>query len=295
MEQQSLTAMPGSALRGSGAVPAPTVSSATGPASGYAGAATPATASWLALLPADLQVHPKIQAMGLEELVRAFLAGPQGHTCDASSPADYQFQKPFGADWYDETMGETMKQLMFAVGLSREQARALHDAFIMLAQAAMEEEFAQAEIEAETINDEILAIWGPRFEQKQQAARAAARFIGLTADELQALSGEVDSLRLLDALARIGEALDEDSFAAGQAGGGITPEQAKNELARLSADKQHLAAFMNPAHPEHAKVKALRSQLAQIASLAPDASAKAGQVQGAQIPGSARLAFSVGA
>lgn len=281
MEQHTLTAMQGSAL--GAPVPATPAALAAGPSA----AVTPATASWLALLPADLQVHPRIQAMGLEELVRNYLAGPKGHTCDAASPADYQFQKPFGADWYDETMGETMKQLMFAVGLSREQARALHDAFIMLAQAAMEEELAQAEIEAEAVNDEILSIWGPRFEQKQQAARTAARFIGLTPDELFALSEQVDSLRLLDALARIGEALDEDSFAAGQAGAHITPEQAKNELARLSADKQHLAAFMNPAHPEHAKVKALRSQLAQIASLAQQAptSPAAG----------APLAFSAGA
>lgn len=281
MEQQTLTAMPGSALGGSGPVPAV-------PAAAPVNPVAPATASWLALLPADLQVHPRIQTMGLEDLVRAYLAGPQGHTCDASCPSDYQFEKPFGADWYDETMGEAMKQLMFAVGLSRDQARALHDAFIMMVQAAMQEEFEQAEIEAQAVNDEILSIWGPRFEQKQQAARTAARFIGLTIDELQALTEQVDSLRLLDALARIGEALDEDSFAAGQAGGQITPEQAKAELSRLSADKQHLAAFMNPAHPEHAKIKALRSQLAQIAALAPQAGAPSGL-------GAAPLALAAGA
>ncbi len=258
MEQQTLTAAP---MAASGGV---------SPNAGVPNAVAVGTAapSWQVFLPPDLQVHPKIQAMSLEELARAYLAGPQGHVCDATTPLDYQFEKPFGADWYDEDMGEAMKQLMFAVGLSRDQARALHDAFIMLAQQAMADDDADAELEAQMVNDEILRIWGPRFEQKQEAARAAARFIGLTQDELELLAEQVDSLRLLDTLARIGEVLDEDSFAAGQIGGDITPEQAKSELARLSADKQHLAAFMNPAHPEHAKAKGLRSQLAQIAALA---------------------------
>lgn len=257
MEHQTLTAVP---LAATGGVSPTAGAQGAGPA----GAAAP---SWQVFLPPDLQVHPNIQAMSLEELARAYLAGPQSQVCDAMQPSDYQFEKPFGAEWYDETMGETMKELMFAVGLSQEQARALHDAFVILAQHALAEEAADAELEAEMVNEEILRIWGPRFEQKQEAARAAARFIGLTPDELALLAEQVDSLRLLDTLARIGEVLDEDSFAAGQAGGDITPEQAKTELARLSADKQHLAAFMNPAHPEHAKAKGLRSQLAQIAAL----------------------------
>ncbi len=258
MEHQTLTAAP---LAATGGVSPTAGAQSAGPA----GAVAP---SWQVFLPPDLQVHPKIQTMSLEELVRAYLAGPAGHVCDAASPQDYQFEKPFGAQWYDDAMGETMKQLMFAVGLSRDQARALHDAFIILAQQAVAEDEADAELEAEMVNEEILRIWGPRFEQKQEAARAAARFIGLTPDELALLAEQVDSLRLLDTLARIGEVLDEDSFAAGQVGGDITPEQAKSELARLSADKQHLAAFMNPAHPEHAKAKGLRGQLAQIAALA---------------------------
>ena len=220
--------------------------------------------SWHAIVSPDLAVHPKLKDRALEDILRDYL-NPKA-VCDATDPQDYQLAKPRQDQGYDDDLAVLMRQIMFDAGLTKAQAAKVHDSFVELSMQAVAEEQALSAEEEAALADEIKQTWGKQAERKLQDAQRGASFIGLDADELAELADQVHAMRLLDALARMGAALDEDSLSGLGGQGGMTATQAAHELQRLAADKEHLQAFLNPANPRHAEAKALRAQLAMAQS-----------------------------
>src|SRR5690606_26708741 len=139
-------------------------------------------------------------------------------------------------------------------GLNAKQAAALHDWWVGqaqgLVQSAEAERSAAASQAASALKIEMDAQWGLARDEELGAARRAARHFGLGEAELSRLESLAGSMKLLSALASIGEGLKEDRLARGQSAA-FTAEGARAELLRLEADKDFRAAYLDRGHPGH--------------------------------------------
>ena len=165
------------------------------------------------------------------------LAPPAGMTYDAAH-----------ADWFRETA--------FKLGLSQDQARELHDAFLARFPAvpAVGEEPGAASPEPET---DLRQLWGRQYERNMAAARRAyGAFLGDETPFHEIADGLGDGA-LMDLLAKVGRAIGEDSITARADAKGSGPRsagEALSEIARLQnaakADVKH--PYINKTHPDHA-------------------------------------------
>ena len=168
------------------------------------------------------------------------------------TPEEYGFQPPedFPAELYDTERAERFAALAHRLGLTDDQARALHDAEVEAAlerHAVVEGEIAARErAESEALQRE----WGRDFEAKLEAAGRAARALA-TETEIDALADAVGTGQLVKLFARLGEALGEDRLAGTHGDGAVGALDAKAEIDRLSLDTDFTAALRDRRAPGH--------------------------------------------
>lgn len=165
--------------------------------------------------------------------------------------AGYDFAPPEGIR-YDKAHADWFRETAFKLGLSQDQARALHDAF--LAQFPAAEQF-DSEPPAESEVD-LRQLWGRQYERNMAAARRAyGAFLG---DEkpFDEIADGIGEGALMDLLAKVGRAIGEDSITARADAKGNGPRsagEALSEIARLQqaakADAKH--PYVNKTHPDH--------------------------------------------
>lgn len=167
----------------------------------------------------------------------------------------YEFAAPDGAG-YDQAQADWYRETAFGLGLSQDQARALHDAFLARfpapAKAAAETETGPEPAEAD-----LRQLWGRQYEPNMAAARRAyGAFLG---DEkpFEEIADGIGETALMELLAKVGRAIGEDSITArADAKGGFprSAGEALSEIARLQqaakADARH--PYVNKTHPDHA-------------------------------------------
>jgi hypothetical protein len=163
--------------------------------------------------------------------------------------AGYDFAPPEGVA-YDKAHADWFRETAFKLGLSQDQARELHDAFIAHFPAAAETESAD---EPEV---DLRQLWGRQYDRNMAAARRAyGAFLG---DEkpFQEIADGIGEEALMDLLAKVGRATAEDSITARADAHGNGPRsagEALSEIARLQqaakADPKH--PYVNKTHPEH--------------------------------------------
>jgi hypothetical protein len=180
-------------------------------------------------------------------------------------PEGYAFAKPQGFDGYSDDFAQAFRGEAHRHGLSAKQAAALHDWWVdqtqEVAQSAESERSAAASQAASALKTEMEAAWGLARDEKLGAARRAARHFGLAEAELSRLESLGGSMKLLSALASIGEGLKEDRLAGGSASA-VSPAGARAELARLEADKDFRAAYLDRGHPGHGEAVRRMTELA---------------------------------
>jgi hypothetical protein len=135
-------------------------------------------------------------------------------------------------------------------------------------QAAADAAF-QAQGEADLA--ELRQAWGATFDARAEAGRRAARQFGFSAEELGKIERAIGTKGLLERMATIGAALGEDggvpSAAAAHAGAG-SPAAARAEIETLKADREFLAAYLDPRSPAHQGAKAKMNRLMEQAARA---------------------------
>ncbi len=166
-------------------------------------------------------------------------------------PGGYDFAPPDGVA-YDAAHADWFRETAFKLGLSQDQAKALHDSFL--------EHFPATPVDEEKSPDEpevdLRGLWGRQYERNMAAARRAyGAFLGdeRPFDEIAENLGES---ALMDLLAKVGRAIGEDSITARADAKGNGPRsagEALSEIARLQqaakADAKH--PYVNKTHPEH--------------------------------------------
>lgn len=125
-------------------------------------------------------------------------------------------------------------------------------------QVQMEEAEQKAKIKQE---------WGAAYDQNLQLAKEAVQKLGWTNDQVNAMQLALGFDGVLKLAHQIGKAIGEGTFISsdnGSRGTGsnvMTPEQAKQELKRLSTDKEFTDAWLNKDHPRHQEMINRKTQL----------------------------------
>nr|WP_298688994.1 hypothetical protein [uncultured Dongia sp.] len=166
--------------------------------------------------------------------------------------AGYAFAPPEGIS-YDQAHADWFRETAFKLGLSQDQARELHDAFLEHFPATEEAPSDEMPDEPEV---DLRQLWGRQYDRNMAAARRAyGAFVG---DEkpFNEIADGIGEGALMDLLAKVGRAIGEDSITARADAKGNGPRsagEALSEIARLQqaakADAKH--PYVNKTHPEH--------------------------------------------
>lgn len=177
--------------------------------------------------------------------------------------AGYAFTAP-AEGIYDKATADWFRETAFGLGLSNDQARQLHDAFLARFPAApaseekpLEVSSADTALSPRESEDDLRDHWGRHYDRNMASARRAfAAFMG-DAGPFHDIADGLGETALLELLAKVGQAIGEDSITAradASGAGPRSPAEALSEIARLQraakADAKH--PYVNKMHPDHA-------------------------------------------
>lgn len=255
-------------------------------------------ADWRAGLPEDLRTHPALENFdGVDALAREHVnaqkligrkgvipPGPDGNEGDwaryyselgrPATPEDYDLsgvERPDDLPW-NEADEAHMLARMHAVGLTNDQARALVRDYAELQGKSWREARARDARTVETALGELKNDWGGSFDARIDLAnRAFAAAFGEnveTARQMRLADGSLlgDHPTIVRAFAAMGETMREADLVGGKSAR-IAPgaEEARGRLSALETNADTRAALLDRGHPDHRRVVAERSELAQIA------------------------------
>ena len=159
------------------------------------------------------------------------------------SPDEYGLQPPQGAD---PELTNWFKGTAHKLGLTAAQAKALYTEWNGMSGAMQEKLQAQQAQESEKAIGALRQEWGQAFDQQIGAGRRAVAALGLDAARLSAYEEKLGTGEMLKLFATLGSKMGEDSFEGGrsESGFGVTPAQARQEIADLKMDKQFMDNYL---------------------------------------------------
>lgn len=245
----------------------------------------------LAALPDDLRAHPSLQAyrkgesfdlgglvkehVNLQSLIGKKGVIPPG---DKDGPEAweryynqlgrppraelYQFAKPQGFAGYSDEFATAYRSAAHKHGLSAQQAAGMHDWFVKSAIEAEQMQGQRARLDGDALDQALRNKWGQQYDAMVTSGRRAARTFA-PPEVLDRLEQAMGGPGLMELFANIGERMREDGVIGGGAASfGLTPEQAKMEIARMDAAMNDpKSPAMDKLHPEHATWMKRREQL----------------------------------
>lgn len=139
-------------------------------------------------------------------------------------------------------------------------AKAILDKVANFGFAAQDAQVASGAKALADVKDALKKEWGNDYGVNEERARAAAKHLGLGAEDASQLEKIVGAPGLLKLFAKIGAMLGEDTLKGGAAGGGsggggLTPDGAAAEMNRLAADKEWTRSMRDITHPQHKQNK----------------------------------------
>lgn len=164
------------------------------------------------------------------------------------SPAEYKLPVPEGTD---PTFAKAAADVFHKAGVSTKQAQAVATWWNgQMADAAKKAEESFQTNSAQAMQ-KLEATWGGAYKERVETASRAVRQFGITAEHADKLERALGTEFFMDFMWRIGHAIGEHGGAAGLegqkpgAGGALTPDQAKAEIARLRGDPEWVKAYTN--------------------------------------------------
>lgn len=177
-------------------------------------------------------------------------------------PELYQFAKPQGFGGYSDEFANAYRAAAHKHGLTANQAAGMHDWFVKAAVGAEQTQAERARMDGDALDQALRQKWGAQYDAMVASGRRAARTFAPT-DALDRLEQAIGGPALMELFANIGERMHEDGLIGGGASSfGMTPEQAKAEIARMDAAMNDpRSPAMDKLHPEHASWMRRREQL----------------------------------
>jgi hypothetical protein len=166
-----------------------------------------------------------------------------------AAPDDYEFREPQDGFPYDPAHAGWFRDVAHRIGLTGDQAGALHDAYVDYCRTCMKDAAGGSE-------DSLAAVrraWGSSFPTRMAEARRALGVYVIEDAELSAIADQIGDVALMNLLAKIGRSLGEDSLVGGRASG-VAGMDVGAEIRRVQAearsDPRH--PYLDKSHPEHA-------------------------------------------
>lgn len=158
-------------------------------------------------------------------------------------PEKYGLEAPQGAD---PELTNWFKGTAHKLGLTTKQAQALYSEWNGMSGSMQEKLQTQKAQEAETELKALRGEWGQAYDQMVGAGRRAVQALGLDAARLSAYEDKLGTGEMLKLFATLGSKMGEDSFEGGRsdAGFGVTPAQARQEIADLKLDKSFMDNYL---------------------------------------------------
>lgn len=113
---------------------------------------------------------------------------------------------------------------------------------------AAQAEMAKDKAEVDALYDEWTT--AGKLDENKQHMQRFAKELGFSGEEISAITDQIGSASLLAKFADIGKRMAEGGLIGG-AGGGISAEQAKAEMAKMKSDPAAQAALMDTGHAQH--------------------------------------------
>lgn len=284
-----------SATAGSATATAGTAAATDSTAAAINGTTAPAGATnapdWRAALPEDIRANPvlaplkDVAALAKEHINVQGLIGRKGAIIPQAEDAPekwdafwgqvgrpekadgYELKKPDGFDGYSDEFAGKARDAFHKAGLHPKQAAALHDWWLGETKGTVEAEVKAAKEKADGVKLEAREKWGSKYDERLNYAQRAMRAFGLSAEQINQLEGVVGGFAMLDTLARMGESLREGTIEGRGSGTGVSPADAKAEIAKIQgtmADPK--SPYMDKHHPEHLQTVDRLTMLHRIAA-----------------------------
>jgi len=176
------------------------------------------------------------------------------------SPDQYELNMPENGDnqlanWFKETAHKT--------GLTAKQAQSLFESYNELAGSQSQEMQAQMAQRADQEVMDLKKEWGQGFDAQIDAGRRAVQSLGYDEAKLGEIEQKLGTGEMLRLFASVGSKMGEDSFVDGgrsDAGFGITPAVARQQIADLKMDKQFMGEYLGGNPDAVSKMKRLMEQ-----------------------------------
>jgi hypothetical protein len=174
-----------------------------------------------------------------------------------ASAKDYNFgdrpEMPAGVQ-YDENFENTYKELSHKAGLTPKQAKELYDGYNEYVNGQIMIQGEDAVQQSSKWVEEVKKEFGKAYDERVDLARRAVDTYGdAQLKEWLDSSGMGNNPMMLRMFSKMGEGLAEGkSDNSGQRSFTMTPEQAKQEIARYNRDSDFMTAYSSGDHQGHA-------------------------------------------
>lgn len=142
-------------------------------------------------------------------------------------------------------------------GVSQKHASALYNWYVGHAAEIATKEQQAHDQQAQLAEMELKTEWGAEYEANMAHAKRFASVFGLSEDWLSQIEDASGTKGLYQGAAKIGRAISEHQFVAGEEpeGGaqpfGMTPQAAQTQIAELTANAEFLLPYQDKTHPGH--------------------------------------------
>lgn len=162
----------------------------------------------------------------------------------------YSFKRPDNLAAYDEDFAKWFRGAAHKAGVPDRVASALHDQYVGWFAEMMAKDVAAVNAAKAEGMKALETEWGPQFEPRKAMALEAVR---ATRNEKLVewfdKSGLGDDPNMIRLMAFFGEKMGESTIKGTGAGGALSPEAAKAEIAKIQGDPKH--AYHDRDNPEH--------------------------------------------
>lgn len=174
------------------------------------------------------------------------------------APEKYDLKIPEGGD---PALTDWFKQTAHKHGLTAKQAGALFNEWNQMSGERLSAMEAESREQSEKAINDLKKEWGQGYDKQIDMGKRAVTALGFNEQQLSAYEAKLGTADMLKLFATLGSKMGEDSFEGGERSGsssfGLTPADARQQIADLKMDKQFMESYMKGS-PEHvAKFKRL--------------------------------------
>ena len=168
---------------------------------------------------------------------------------------------------YDEGFETAYKDLAFKAGLTSQQAKAIFDGYHEYIQTKSSSEGENAAAQSAEWVNSLKKEFGKAYDERVElASRAVDTYGDGQLKEWLEQSGMGNNPMMVKLFAKIGEGIAEGrSDSAQQRGFIMTPDQAKQEIARYNRDQTFMSAYQNGDNPGHGEAVNKMNSLFKLA------------------------------